>query len=497
MKKLLLLIAILSEGLLIGNAQCPSTADVTLNSQDQIDNFIIQYPNCSVIEGYLIIEESNDGNITNLNGLRNIKYIGEGLRIQNNSALKSVAGLEALDSVGRGITINNNGALETLDGLSGIKKISDNLDICENNKLTSIKGFGDASLTIISGLLTLDSNPLLTSLSGLESIKTIKRTLAISNMDNLTNLQGLDNVISIGECLLIQYNYKLQNFTGLNKLDSVGWDMEVVLNKSLKNFSGLNSLSSIGSYVRVYANDSLLNFSGLGSLKVIGKVSDDLRNALWVYYNPSLVDFSGLEALNLINGDLNIDDNSSLLNLSGLQNLTALKGGIAIVRNDKLNDITGIENIDPETVKAKNSNYKDLQIYDNPQLSECAIQCICELVNDDSKNKNIQNNKTGCNGVYEIKAGCSATGIDDDEAEYSPDIFPNPAKNTLFLKYDKTEISPSGNFKIEIYSITGQKVISISQPVDKINISGLKAGIYLVNVITGKEMISRKIAVEK
>ncbi len=57
--------------------------------------------------------------------------------------------------------------------------------------------------------------------------------------------------------------------------------------------------------------------------------------------------------------------------------------------------------------------------------------------------------------------------------------------------------SNPGSFRIDIYSATGQKVMTIDHPVDRINISGLKAGIYLVNVITGKEMISRKIAVEK
>ncbi len=496
MKKLLLLIAILLEGLLIANAQCPSTTDVTLNSQGKIDNFIILYPNCSVIEGYLIIDESTDGDITNLKGLKNIQYIGKGLRIENNSSLKSLAGLEALDSVGRGIAIINNNALETLDGLSGVKKINSTVEINENTKLTSINGFGDASLTSIGGFLSLSSNPSLTSLSGLESIKTIKTSLYICNMNNLTNLKGLDNVTSIGSCLIIQTNTKLQNFTGLNKLDTIGGYVEISMNSALTNFSGLNSLTSTGSYFKVYGNDLLLNLSGLSSLKIIGKISYDLRNALMVDYNPSLVDLSGLEALNQINGFLYISDNLSLINLSGLQNLTALTGCVYIVRNDKLNDITGIENIDPETVKSKNSNYKDLQISDNPQLSECAIKCICPIINDNNKNKTILNNKTGCNTTYEIKTECSASGI-EDETDNLLELCPNPAKNTIHLNYNETLTINQDNFNIEIYSITGQKIKSIDHPVDKIDISNFSEGIYIVNVTTGKGVASWKIAVTK
>ena len=496
MKKSLLLIAILLGLFLTVHAQCPETADITLDSQDKIDNFIILYPNCTTIDGYLTIDENVDGDITNLDGLRNIKYIGKGLTIRNNSSLKSVSGLETLDSIGEGLRISNNKSLETLDGLSGLKKINSNLEISENGKLMSIKGFGDATLTCIGGGLVLALDTSLTSLEGLESIKTIKRSLSLGGMNSLTNLNGFNNITSIGECLIVQSNTKLQDFTGLNKLDTIGGYVEILSNSALKDFSGLSSLISTGGYIKVYGNNSLLNFSGLSSLSIIGKVSDDLRNQLVVYGNPSLTNFSGLETLNQINGDLYVSDNQSLLNLAGLQNLTAIKGSIYLVRNDKLNDIAGIKNIDPKTVNANNSSYKDLQISENPQLSECAIQCICATINDDDKSKTIQNNKTGCNYISEIKAACYTSGI-HDETEYLVKLYPNPAKESLYLKFNEASNINLNNFNIEIYSTTGQKVKIINHQVDKIDISNLSEGIYIVNIITGKDVVSRKIAIAK
>ena len=496
MKKLLLFAAILFGTHLIANAQCPGSGDITLDSQEKIDNFIILYPTCSTIDGYLIIDEQVDGDITNLDGLENIKYISKGLKIKNNSSLKSLSGLASLDSIGKGLEILNNSSLETLDGLSGLKKINSYVEITENYQLVSIKGFGEASLTSIEGMLVFGSDTSLTSLEGLESIKTIKRSLTIDNMNSLTNLNGLNNVTSIGECLLVNNNTKLLDFTGLNKLDSIGGYVEILSNSALKNFSGLDLLKSTGGYMKVAYNNSLVDFSGLSSLKIIGKVSDDLRNQLIVSDNPSIIDFSGLEALIQIFGDLYISNNQSLLSFNGLQHLIALKGAIYLVRNEMLNDISAIKDIDTETVNAKNDGYQDLQISENSQLSECAIKCICSLIDDNNKTKTIYSNNTDCNNSSEIATAC-ASSVANNETEYPFSLYPNPVKNMLYLKYDETSFVDHSNFNIEVYSITGQKVRTIDYPVDKIDVSMLSEGIYIINITNGKSITNRRVAIAR
>ncbi len=49
---------------------------ITFSTQDQIDNFSINYPNCTEIEGYVLIEGSN---ITNLDGLEVLTSLGSDL----------------------------------------------------------------------------------------------------------------------------------------------------------------------------------------------------------------------------------------------------------------------------------------------------------------------------------------------------------------------------------------------------------------------------------
>ncbi len=447
MKKPFLFTAILLMSFQILQAQNIITGDFGFTRQTQIDSFIIVYPNCTKIDGGVFIEEDTTrGNITGLEGLKNIKTITESLEIINNLSLSSLSGLESLDSIGGGLNIANNERL--------------------------------------------------ISLSGLESLKTVQGNLSIFYMNKLTDLEGLDQLTSIGECLLIGNNDKLVNFSGLDGLISIGGFMEVLFNSSLTNFSGLDALVSLGGYLKVMYNDSLINFIGLGALKIIGERTDDLRNQLTVSDNALLTDFSGLDALTYISGMLYIAYSPALTGLSGLENLDSIKGSIYIVGNDLLNNISSIENIDPKTVNARNSSYKDLQISENPQLSECAIQCICTIINDDEKSKTIQNNKTGCNYSSEIKTACSASGV-HDESKYLFELYPNPAKNTLFLEYDKTLKIDHGNFNIEIYSITGQKVKTINHPVDKINLTALDEGIYIIKISTSKGSLNRKIAIAR
>ena len=76
-------------------------------------------------------------------------------------------------------------------------------------------------------------------------------------------------------------------------------------------------------------------------------------------------------------------------------------------------------------------------------------------------------------------------------------VYPNPAQNTLYLSYGKDAVSNSESFHIEIYSVTGQKVIVINHLTDNIDISELGKGIYLINFVTDRGTITRKFAVAR
>ena len=138
---------------------------IRFTSQNEIDNFAIEYPGCFAIEGSLIIGDPD--------------YPYDDSDIQN------------------------------LDGLSQITAISGNIVISGNEFLTSIDGL--QNLTIIKGDLEINSNKILSSVRGLENIKEIMGSLILSFNCSCLQLFGLENL----EVIRGDFEIKYGSFNGL------------------------------------------------------------------------------------------------------------------------------------------------------------------------------------------------------------------------------------------------------------------------------------------
>lgn len=127
---------------------CP-VGDVFLSSQAEVDQFGIDYPNCTHIEGHLFLQTTNGTtDITNLSGLSNIVSIGGHLGFNNNTVLNNLDGLSNLTSVGGGLTFFNNG-ITNLNALNSLESVSGFLYIANNPNLSNLAGL--ASLEQFSG----------------------------------------------------------------------------------------------------------------------------------------------------------------------------------------------------------------------------------------------------------------------------------------------------------------------------------------------------------
>jgi len=190
MKRLALLI-VLALFIQITLSSQPCLPDgITFLTQEQIDNFQTNYPNCTEIVGDVIISE---GYITNLNGLSVLTSIEGGLRIgglDESSALINLTGLEGLTYIGGDLLIIGNFSLTSLSGLDNLSSIIGNFTLG------------------VRGLYFEGGNPLLTSLIGLGSLTSVGGYLSISSNNGLTSLTGLDNIDSIPD-LYITYNSSL------------------------------------------------------------------------------------------------------------------------------------------------------------------------------------------------------------------------------------------------------------------------------------------------
>lgn len=149
------------------NSNCFSNG-VTFSTQDQIDNFPVNYPTCRRFLWHVSIEETVPGNIINLDSLGQIKYIGGTLTIQNNRDLANLTGLDSVPSIGRNLVIQNNAALLNFNGLGQVKSIGGHVSIIGNDALKNCAGLD--SLTSINGSLVMKQNASLESLRGLDQI---------------------------------------------------------------------------------------------------------------------------------------------------------------------------------------------------------------------------------------------------------------------------------------------------------------------------------------
>lgn len=262
MKKLVLLVVISILIQLNASSQCPPD-DITFVTQEEIDKFQIDFPNCTAIDGDVTI---NGDDITNLDGL---------------SVLTSISGY---------LYINNCPTLISITGLSG--------------------------LTNIGGYLNIWSCPILPSLTGLENVPSIGGYLVIAGNDSITSLSGLDNITSVDGYLSIWFNDMLKNLSGLDNLSSIGGSIEIISNDTLESLVGLENVTYIDSYLVIEDNKYLTSLDGLNNLTSISGYLD-------IYNNDILPSLTALENLTSIIGVLSIRNNYLLTSLAGLDNIEA------------------------------------------------------------------------------------------------------------------------------------------------------------------------------
>jgi len=90
---------------------------------------------------------------------------------------------------------------------------------------------------------------------------------------------------------------------------------------------------------------------------------------------------------------------------------------------------------------------------------------------------------------------CSTgVGIEDNPIYQLVDIFPNPTKGQLNIETINLKVS-----EINVYNLIGKNIITLQEnevkPLTQLDLSDQAEGIYMVNVITNKGTITRKVNV--
>jgi hypothetical protein len=201
--------------------------------------------------------------------------------------------------------------------------------------------------------------------------------------------------------------------------------------------------------------------------------------------NSALTSLTGLEGLTSIGGGLDVESNPILTSLSALNALNSIGEYIWISGNETLNSLTGLDKIDADSIT-------DLEIYNNPFLSTCAVQSICDYLASPNGYIYIYDNATGCNSPEEVDSACVYLSNGEINLEPSFSICPNPSSSTITIELPTA--TPQKNKFLTIYNLNGQQLITrqITEPTTVIDVGTLPCGVYVVKVADERTVMVTK-----
>ena len=252
--------------------------------QEEIDNFQTNYPNCTKIEGNVVIH----GDVNNLNGLNVLTSMG-GLLIWSLDSLTSLSGLENITNLGS-LLIHYCPRLENLAGFENLDSLDGEFQAIYNDSLTSF--YGLHNVTHIDGSLNISHNKSLKSLEGFNSLSSLGGYIFIADNDSLINLTGLENLTSITIQLVISANKTLNSLSGIDNINPNTFDYLYIQDNPLLSTCEVKSvcdylMSSHGGFrIRnnAYGCDSIMEVE---EACAVGIPEISKENTISIYPNPA------------------------------------------------------------------------------------------------------------------------------------------------------------------------------------------------------------------
>ncbi len=366
---------------------------ISLNSQEDVDKFPSDYPNCTSIQGDVVIGghvynldsliqlHSIEGSLTigtpyyggpyidDLNGLNNIEHIGGSLKFMVLNGLKDFTGLENLKEIGGDLHLYLIYGIEDFTGFDSLESIRGQFYIY-GSKIKSLSGMPLVDLSTTSSIRIYENDSLsqchaeymceyLNSPSGpvniydnaegcnspaeiADACGTTLSCLPFGNYHFITQSQidsfssDYNNCQDIQGSISLGYKSTVTHVNGLMGIRSISGDLYLG-SDSLNSLTGLDSLETIGGSLYIGGQSRLTSLNGLEQLRKIDKNLDI------VYLDIKTLD--GLQQLEYIGGDTEITHNDSLISISALSKLNHIGGWFQIRRNDALTELTNMSEI--------------------------------------------------------------------------------------------------------------------------------------------------------
>jgi uncharacterized repeat protein (TIGR01451 family) len=408
------------------SAQSVCTGDLFFTMQSQIDMFLINNPDCTTIDGYIYVDNTNpSSDINNLDAFSGL--------VQVNGLLKLFLDEQI-----------------SLDGLSNIQQVG-SLDI---QTTVDIDISALSGLQIITGLCHLSGEGFVTT-APLDNITELgSLAITLIHCENLfPNLTSVASDVIIGE-----YSNWMDEFTGLDALTYIGGDLKISANflfdLYITNFDGLHNLQTIGGNL-VMESLECPSFSGLENVATIG--GGELNMKLYTSSDyPHFDNLTSIGYVSLRGASPNAPNFSSLTLIPALE-IAGSYGNLHLPSVQRINYFSACQSYAPATSLQWpnldtiadffflcNSTFSDLSflsevsvmggivdIEGNCFLSDCEAQAICEKLAVDPQNVTIAYNAEGCNGIEEVSNSCAVNSVSgivyldmDCDGVFNNDDFP-------------------------------------------------------------------------
>jgi len=424
-----LLATVVLLGTLVVEAQiCHSIAHrAWLSKQRQVQEFAAAMvaENCTEVQSVIL-----DGDVYDLTPLSVIRGVSGNLAIMTKK-LTHLYGLSGIRWIEGGLSVTGTSSLLDLDGLDGVEYIGrDNprsgvaLSIRSNIDLQSISVLKSVRFPL-PGSLTVEENPMLTSLHGLEGITsvvqdyggwclTIMRNDALQSLDGLQGMRRLGsidvhNYYGVAQSLSIVGNKVLRNISALSGVSGslpggihiegnpaleslqglegvkelaeiyipvLGASLVLRDNGNLNSLAALSNLTWLGGGLIVETNSALQSMEGLGHVSRLGVMTYDSPSrkyrghSLHVQGNLALQSLAPFHSLSHIPGDLTIDSNPALATLRGLDSVRSAHG-LFLTKNTKLRSLSALGNIRGEL---GNSTVARRSLDDPPPFGKLVVE---------------------------------------------------------------------------------------------------------------------------
>lgn len=206
MKKLIVSICFLFIANLV-LAQCPSNTFILFNTQEQIDEFGKNYPNCTYLQGLTIdgLNQVGEKSPQDLRPLRNVKTINNNLKIRNCPKLYDLFGLSGITRIGGILEIYRNDNFIMTYGIQNLVYVK-SIRLYQNPMLRYINGF-----TRVGSLeyLEIFQNPSIRNFRGLRNLVKLSG-LQIANCSRIFDLDDFERLTAIGKRISLSRNTNLQ-----------------------------------------------------------------------------------------------------------------------------------------------------------------------------------------------------------------------------------------------------------------------------------------------